>query len=141
MLLHRLIKLEPQLFVGMRSEILTVAEAKMMQQDQKKHIIAENGHQRWLDNKILQLLWNIISALSLDKIILALRGEERSTGSWIDTMTKMTTKSTTMQLLRQPGQNPTVFYLPGLESTPVHHNNDDDGNAHCSTVTCSCLRL
>jgi hypothetical protein len=31
MLLHRLIKLEPQLFVGMRSEILTVAEEKMQQ--------------------------------------------------------------------------------------------------------------
>jgi len=137
MLLHRLIKLEPQLFVGMRSEILTVAEEMMMmQQGQKKHI----GHQRWL-NKIQQLLWSIISALSLNNLMLALQGGKRSNGSSIDMMTIMTTKSTTMLSLRQPGQNPTVFYLPGLDSTPVHHADNDDGNACCSRVNCPCSRL
>jgi hypothetical protein len=137
MLLHRLIKLEPQLFVGMRSEMLIVAEEKM-QQGQKKHIKA--NHQRWLD-KIQQSLWNLISTISYI-IMPALRGGEGNNGSLIDTMTIMTTKSTTMQSsLRQPGQNPTVFYLPGLESTPVHHNNDDNGNARCSTVNCPCSRL
>jgi hypothetical protein len=41
-----------------------------------------------------------------------------------------------MQSLRQPVQNPTVFYLPGLESTPVHHNyNDDDGTLAAPQLT------
>jgi hypothetical protein len=138
MLLHRLIKLEPQLFVGMRSEILTVAEEKI-HQGRMHHVIA--NHQRWLD-KIQQSLWNIISTISYI-IMPALRGGERSNGLSIDTMTTMsTTKSTTMRSLRQTGQNPTVFYLPGLDSTPVHHHNDnDDGNARCSTVNCPCSRL
>jgi hypothetical protein len=43
--------------------------------------------------------------------------------------------TTTSKLSPQPGQNPTVFFLPGLEATPLHDC------ITCSSIDCSCSRI
>jgi len=138
MLLRRLVKLEPQLFGGMRPEILDAVDCIISGGRRRNNSMMVEGRQRWLHimggpsqpllsfiriiSDTLQQLFSIMSKRGRNMIVSGGRS-----GSAIAT--------TTPQLSPRPGQNPTVFFLPGLEATPLHD---------CITrpsINCPCSRL
>lgn len=148
MLLRRLVKLEPQLFEGMRPEILDAIDCIILERRRRKNSMMVEGRQRWLHiigessqplllfiriiSDTIQQLFSIMSkrgrnstSLSPDSTMIVSGG---SSGSAIAT-------TTTPQLSPQPGQHPTVFFLPGLEATPLHDC------ITCPSINCPCSRL
>ena len=101
-LLRRLVKLEPEMFEGMRCDVWTAIE-EMEQQAVRTRL------------NIFSSMMNYLAGLS-----------NSQTSSSISTM---------IPLSPQPGQQPTVFFVPNLEAVPFHHR---PPNCHSS---CPCKRL
>jgi aspartyl/asparaginyl beta-hydroxylase (cupin superfamily) len=105
-LLRRLIKLEPEIFEGMRDEIWSVVE-KLEQRSTQSNDKLNNSN--FYDK--MRHFMGISNASSI------------------------TDEAKCMPLSPQPGQEPTVFLLPGVEAVPFHHGPD---KCH---PNCPCIRL
>lgn len=115
-LLRRLMKMEPDIFEGMREEIVRVAEENVA----KMHV--EIDHRGSADKGLLNLsnsLKKTIHFLRLDYDNLEWNKKyfQRIESQGMSCSEKMTSNIT---LSPQPGQDPTVFFLPGLEAVPLH---------------------
>ena len=112
-MLRRLVKLEPNLFDGMRQEIWSTIDDMLNIDDDASKIIDTS-----------------CDAPSSSDIV------------------KGTNENTQPSLSPQPGQDPTVFFLTGLEATPFHHHghfiNMLDSSTNDESVLleeCPCNRL
>ncbi|KAL3801874.1 hypothetical protein ACHAW5_003787 [Stephanodiscus triporus] len=146
MLLRRLVKVEPQLFEGMRPQILDAVDGMIVERGRKKNSTMVGAWQRWLHlggtsplllfvrviSDAIQQIFSIMSKTGKDPKFLSGDTTTRASGGSGGSATATTT---TPQLSPQPGQNPTVFFLPGLEATPLHDC------VICPTVKCPCSRL
>ena len=115
--LRRLVKLEPALFDGMRDEIWSTID----------NMLAEHS-------KV-----NTSCAPSPSSV---------TPDASIDTSTTTQLSSSSSSLLSpQQGQDPTVFFLPGLEATPFHHHGhflnttEENGDESLVFEECVCIRL
>jgi aspartyl/asparaginyl beta-hydroxylase (cupin superfamily) len=110
-LLRRLVKLEPEMFEGMRDDIWTVVEEM-----ERSYVTTENGNLGILD---------YVKRLPS-------RPKKNTSGSIQHAVLK--DQISLVPLSPQAGQTPTVFLLPTLEAIPFHHPDE----CHNS---CPCLRL
>mmetsp|Transcript_25784 Transcript_25784/g.53427 ORF Transcript_25784/g.53427 Transcript_25784/m.53427 type:complete len:476 (-) Transcript_25784:87-1514(-) len=118
-LLRRLMKMEPEIFEGMREEIVRVAEETVA----KMHVGID--HRGSANEEVLNLsnsLKKITHFLGLDNDTLEgnkkyFQPIEIDDGQGMSCSEEMTSS---LPLSPQPGQDPTVFFLPGLEAVPLH---------------------
>jgi len=127
-LLRRLVKLEPQIFDGMREEIWSVIEDKLLSSSSSSSsstsaMLMSRGQEsssnsifeEWNNHRMVRF-WAWMRRLSL--------------------MYSLPASSSSSSTTQQAGQDPTVFFLPGLMTTPVHDEN------HCPAgENCPCIRL
>lgn len=107
-MLRRLAKLEPGLFEGMRTEIWSAIEERELAFDLEKHSFPSGLHLRC--RRLRQACWK--------------RWQERVPDATRKARGTRTTEHVTSgsgaPSSPQPGQNPSVFLLPGLEASPWH---------------------
>ncbi len=117
-LLRRLVKLEPHLFEGMREEIWSSIDVKlsslvMLQHQESSTSTSIFSRYNNNSNNIMARFW-----------------------TWMMGEPTLSYPPPSFSTCTQAGQNPTVFFLPGLETTPLHNER------HCSGgKSCPCLRL
>jgi hypothetical protein len=117
-LLRRLVKLEPHLFEGMREELGSSIDVKLKGLELLKH--QESSR-----------LTSIFSRDNKNNNNLMARFR-----TWMMREPTLSYPPPSFSTCTQAGQNPTVFFLPGLETTPLHDE------SHCSGGnSCPCLRL
>ncbi|KAL7531972.1 hypothetical protein ACHAWF_003979, partial [Thalassiosira exigua] len=105
--LRRLVKLEPELFKGMRQEIWSAIDIMENTFGQKHDMNIMGTLKRWV-----QQFWVIRQKVH----------------------SEATTSYPTMLLSPQEGQNPTVFFLRGLEAIPLHDANQCVAGCPCSRL-------
>lgn len=123
-MLRRLVRLEPEMFEGMRDGIWMAVEDMERKFEQQQQQQESDGAGL---KSVLQRLWDQIQ-------IIISNSDETTTATESDTNDE--NHLTIPPLSPQPGQDPTVFSLPGLEAIPFHTINE------CTTTNnCPCMRL
>ncbi|KAL3821772.1 hypothetical protein ACHAXA_000271 [Cyclostephanos tholiformis] len=149
MLLRRLVKLEPRPFEGTRPEIFDAIDGMIERRGRVgDSTTSVDERRRWLRSRVSSPVLSLIRFIG-DIIMRQL--------SWITSKTARNATSpssdttiiasgvcrdssaiaptTTLRLSPQPGQHPTVFFLPGLEATPLHDC------IKCPSINCPCSRI
>ncbi|KAL7464389.1 hypothetical protein ACHAXS_004729 [Conticribra weissflogii] len=119
-LLRRLMKMEPEMFEGMREEIIRVAEVNVEKMHagtgidhrgsssggelNPTHVVNKFRRFWGLENATIKLNSKTCRSIERDNVE-GIRAEELPSN---------------IPLSPQPGQDPTVFFLPGLEAIPLH---------------------